>query len=195
MSGWDELPATVAYHHRGEGRAGFEVVFPRAQSGDHRLEGRCTAIVDGEAHAVAYAISVDEKWVSRHAEIETLSAHGAVRTVLEHDGRGGWSIDGIPAPAFAGCLDVDLEASSFTNTLAVRRLSLGAGEEGASRAAWVRAAAPAVDLLEQGYVRLPDRGTETRFRYRAPQLDFEAELVFDRAGLIVDYPGIAVRAA
>ena len=34
-----------------------------------------------------------------------------------------------------------------------------------------------------------------RYRYRAPSFDFECELVYDESGLVLDYPGIATRAA
>jgi hypothetical protein len=50
-----------------------------------------------------------------------------------------------------------------------------------------------VERLEQRYVRLDDdRGCEC-YRYTAPQFDFECELLYDASGLVLEYPGIAVR--
>jgi uncharacterized protein len=54
---------------------------------------------------------------------------------------------------------------------------------------------PSVEPLPQRYVRLPDDGPRRRFRYASPTFDFEAELVYDESGLVIDYPGIAVRVA
>jgi hypothetical protein len=51
-----------------------------------------------------------------------------------------------------------------------------------------------VEPLAQSYERLPDEGDRVRYRYLSPSFDFEAELAYDRSGLVVDYPGIAVRA-
>jgi uncharacterized protein len=47
---------------------------------------------------------------------------GVRSTVLEADGHGQWKVDGEAAPQLDGCLDVDLEASAFTNALPVHRL-------------------------------------------------------------------------
>jgi uncharacterized protein len=62
----------------------------------------------------------------------------------------------------------------------------GTGRE--APAAYVPAADLRVERLEQIYLRL-DSG---RYDYASP--NFRAVLVYDEHGLIVDYPGIAVRA-
>ncbi len=49
-----------------------------------------------------------------------------------------------------------------------------------------------VERLEQGYTRLDDDG---RFAYSSSTFDLACELRYDRAGLIMDYPSIAVRVA
>jgi hypothetical protein len=59
----------------------------------------------------------------------------------------------------------------------------------------VRALDLAVEPLDQDYERLADRGDKQRFAYDSPADGFSAELVYDRFGLVLDYPGIAVRAA
>ena len=51
-----------------------------------------------------------------------------------------------------------------------------------------------VEVLDQSYLRLPGDGPERRFAYEAPAFDFNADLAYDAAGLIIDYPGIASRA-
>ena len=63
--------------------------------------------------------------------------------------------------------------------------------------ALVVVAAPAVgvEVLEQRYLRLPDDGDHPRFHYSSRAFAFEAELVYDASGLVIDYPGIATRAA
>jgi hypothetical protein len=52
-----------------------------------------------------------------------------------------------------------------------------------------------VERLEQTYARLPDDGEIARYEYVAPAFDFSAVLTYDRFGLVLDYPGIAVRVA
>jgi hypothetical protein len=170
------LPVTAAWHHRGA-RSGFEVVYFDAHSEGCRIEGWTTAIEDGATWAVEYAIEVNAAWATRSARI-----------------RGRSLIDGERAPHLDGCLDVDLEASAMTNALPVRRMGLPVAAAAAAPAAYVRAVGLAVERLEQTYVRTTDESTGQRYDYTAPAFDFEARLVYDQAGLVLDYPGIAVRA-
>ncbi len=53
----------------------------------------------------------------------------------------------------------------------------------------------AVERLEQRYVRLDNDGAFERYHYAASGFDFECELSYDQFGLVLDYPGIATRAA
>ena len=184
----------AAWRHH-ESRDGFEVAFLRADGDGYRFEGHAAAVEDGRAWAVEYAIALDREWRTREALVRGRSASGSRQLRIEADRTGGWTIDGAPAPELDGCLDIDLEASSLTNAFPVHRLGLEAGQEAEAPAAWVRALDLSVERLEQRYVRRPDDGRRRRYRYAAPVLGFEAELVYDEAGLIVAYPGIAVRAA
>jgi hypothetical protein len=59
----------------------------------------------------------------------------------------------------------------------------------------VRAPDLRVERLEQRYARLEDDGEHSRYDYAAPDLGFTSELVYDEFGLVLDYPGIAVRVA
>ena len=51
-----------------------------------------------------------------------------------------------------------------------------------------------VGRLDQDYVRSADEGRHLRYDYAAPVFDFACRLVYDESGLVLDYPGIAVRA-
>jgi uncharacterized protein len=188
------VPATAAWHHRGA-RSGFEVVYFGARGDRRRIEGWTTAIEDGATWAVEYAIEVDAAWATRSARIRGRSAGGFSSALLEADGAGHWLADGKPAPHLDGCLDVDLEASAMTNALPVRRMGLPAGAQQAAPAAYVRAVSLAVQRLEQTYVRTADEASCQRYDYAAPAFGFAARLVYDESGLVLDYPGIAVRAS
>jgi hypothetical protein len=187
------VPATAAWHHRGA-RSGFEVVYFSADGGGCRIEGWTAAIEEGATWAVEYAIEVDAAWVTRSARIRGRSAGGFSAALLEADGAGHWLVDGTPARHLDGCLDVDLEASAMTNALPVRRMGLPAAAREAAPAAYVRAAGLAVQRLEQAYARTADEASCQRYDYTAPAFGFAARLVYDESGLVLDYPGIAVRA-
>ena len=113
---------------------------------------------------------------------------------LEADGLGRWRVDGEAASRLDGCLDIDLESSAMTNAMPVHRMDLPIG---------ARASAPLptcgpLDLsagrLDQDYLRTADEGRHQRYDYAAPVFDFACRLIYDESGLVLDYPGIAVRA-
>jgi len=187
------VPATAAWHHRGA-RSGFEVVYFSARGDGCQIEGWTTAVEDGATWVVEYAIEVDAAWATRSAAIRGRSAAGPCLARLEADGYGHWLVDGKPARRLDGCLDVDLKASAMTNALPVRRLGLPVAAAAAAPAAYVRAAGLAVERLEQTYARTTDEAACQRYDYAAPAFGFGARLVYDESGLVLDYPGIAVRA-
>ena len=187
------VPATAAWQHRGA-RTGFEVAYFDSLGEGCRVAGWTTAIEDGRTWAVEYVIDLDGTGATRSAGIRGRSAAGFSSAVLEADGAGRWVVDGAPAPRLDGCLDVDLESSAMTNALPVRRMGLVPGARAAAPAVYVRAVGLAVERLEQAYLRVPDEAARQRYDYAAPAFDFACRLTYDKSGLVVDYPGIAVRA-
>lgn len=188
------LPKTAAWRHR-QARTGFEVAYFQADSQTGWLvQGWTTAIEDGNTWVVEYAIQLDGTGATRSARIRGRSTAGVCETLVEADGAGEWWVNGAPAPQLGGCLDVDLESSALTNALPVRRMKLTPGEHAAAPAAYVRANGLAVERLEQAYVRAADRAGRQYYAYTAPAFDFAGRLSYDMSGLVLDYPGIAVRA-
>ncbi len=187
------LPPFACWRHCGAAE-GFEVVFFQTREGGLRIEGQTAALEAGEPYTVRYAIELDERWCTRSAEVSGRSRAGAHTVSVETDDRGGWLVDGREAPQLKGCRDVDLESSSLTNAFPVNRLRLEPGEEADAPAAYVRALDLGVERLEQRYVRIDDGSRRERYDYTSPAFDFRCELVYDESGLVLDYPGIAVRA-
>jgi uncharacterized protein len=186
-------PAAAAWQHR-DARSGFEVAFFHLLDDGCRIEGSTTAVEDGVAWIVDYEILLDAAWTTRSARISGRSASGSRSAALDADGGGSWRVNGTPAPHLDGCLDVDLESSAVTNALPVHRMGLGIGRRADAPAAYVRAPQLTVERLEQTYARLPDDGPRQRYDYAAPVFEFACQLAYDASGLLLDYPGIAVRA-
>ena len=121
------------------------------------------------------------------------SVSGQREVRLGSSGPGSWLVDGAPAPHLDGCVDVDLEASVFTNALPVLRLALEVGAGADVPAAFVRAPDLTVERLDQRYVRVDDDSGQHRYEYSAPRFDYTGRLRYDSSGLLLEYPGIAER--
>ncbi|MFC6082903.1 putative glycolipid-binding domain-containing protein [Sphaerisporangium aureirubrum] len=184
-------PLTAAWRHL-DARTGFEVAYFHPLPGGHRVEGCTTAVEDGHTWIVEYRIDLTPAWATRTAHVTCRTSTGTRHTILESDGEGRWRVNGEHAPHLDGCLDVDLESSAMTNTFPVHRLTLPVGAEVQAPAAYVRALDLTVERLEQQYVRTADPGR--RYDYFSPAFGFACRLTYDESGLVLDYPGIAVRA-
>ena len=187
-------PPSAAWAHRGA-RQGFEVAFFERNEGGHLISGCTTALEDAQMWVVDYQIQLDPQWISRRARVTGRSVAGSRTVVLEADGFGSWTVDGRAAPRLRGCLDLDLEASAMTNAFPVHRLALAVGDWTVTSAPYVRATSLIVDRLEQTYARSEDDGERHTFDYSAPDFDFACTLSYDRTGLVLTYPGLALRAA
>ncbi|MFD3744458.1 putative glycolipid-binding domain-containing protein [Nocardia sp. NPDC058633] len=187
------LPSSAAWAHR-DARTGFEVTYFRGDARGILVEGCATAVEDGTVWAIDYRLRLDGSWHTRSAQIVGRYPDGRRSVLVQSDGLGRWQVDGTPAPELDGCLDIDLEASAFTNALPVHRLGLAVGDAADAPAVYVRAASLTAARLPQHYRRVVD-GVGHRYDYRAPDFDYRATLDYDESGLILDYPGLATRCA
>jgi hypothetical protein len=144
------------------------------------------AVAGGTPFRARYTVRCDDGWRVREVRVALLD--GAMPPLaLLSDGAGHWTtIDGAPLPALDRCIDVDITATPFTNTLPIRRLDLPIGASRDLDMAYIRVPELRVEPDPQRYTRLGDR----LYRYESRDSDFTAELPLDPDGLVLDYPGI-----
>lgn len=146
----------------------------------------------GDTHLrCRYELETDAAWRTRRLNFAIMKSGetAANRLALESDGEGNWQVNGEPQPDLAGCLDVDIQITPFTNILPIRRLGLSAGASADIRVVYV----PVPDLTprptEQRYTCLePLRDTGGRYRYEGLFRNFTADLTVDADALVTDYP-------
>ena len=188
------MPPFATFQHAGA-REGFEVVCFRdsqASGGGFLLEGGTSAVEDGVPWSVQYRIETDERWQTTRAEAVGISTLGHHTLLAEcRDGR--WLVNGTPRPDLDGCVDIDFESSVVTNTLAIHRLDLSATTPQDVPAAFVRADDLRVERVEQTYLCTDRADDRITFDYVSSTFDFSCRLVFDRSGVVIDYPGIGRR--
>ena len=187
-----DLPPVATWQHTGV-RTGYEVLFVQRSAAGVRLRGVTTAMEDGAAWSVGYRIDLDDGWRTQRVETVNSTADGERRVSIRRFADDRWSVDGVPRPDLDGCSDIDLESSSVTNTLPVHRLRFDRGRPVSAPAAFVWANDLRVEREEQLYTLTSETTEALGFHYESPTFDFRCELTFDAAGLIISYPGIAVR--
>ncbi|BAO88782.1 putative glycolipid-binding domain-containing protein [Caballeronia cordobensis] len=150
---------------------------------------------EDEAHAfgLVYRIECDARWQVTRLALKL--AGGATLDLHRKGGDNGdahaWSgANGEAHELLRGCIDVDITATPFTNTLPIRRLRLERGERRVIRVVYVRVPELSVSAVEQAYTCLePDR----RYRYEGLDTGFTADITVDEDGLVLDYPGLYTR--
>jgi hypothetical protein len=139
----------------------------------------------GEGFAARYRIVCGPDWRVRGVEAGIVGLER--RVLLESDGRGNWTRDGVPVPELAGALEPDLSITPFSNTFPVRRLNLAKGESADIVTAYVNFPDLAVSAHPQRYTCLvPGR----LYRYESRDSDFCRDIETDEDGLVVNYPGL-----
>lgn len=150
--------------------------------------GVVIGIKDGRPFRVHYQIDTNPDWQVQQLKIESLNAGG--ETLLLHsNGKGKWwREDKTPVLELEGCIDVDLSATPFTNTLAIRRLALQPGETRDLSVVYVAVPEMQIRAVPQRYTCLELSSQGGIYKYEGLLRNFSVELLVDRDGLVIEYP-------
>ena len=157
-------------------------------------KGLVIGLEAGRPFRIGYEIRCDGRWRVREVRA---AAPDSERPVIElvADGEGHWKRGGgEPLPEFDGCIDVDISATPFTNTLPIRRLGLEPGESEELMVTYIRVPELLVGPERQHYGCLETQAVGGLYRLEALPSGFTAELPVDADGLVIDYPGLFRRA-
>ena len=163
----------------------------RLRLGESGIEADGVVIGDEDevVFRARYVIHCDPGWRTREMIVDPLDGRDPLH--LRSDGEGAWSdASGRGVPELEGCIDVDLSATPFTNTLPIRRLDLGAGESSEIVVVYVDVPELRLDVARQRYTCLERDGGLYRYEDRGSFRGFVADLPVDADGLVLDYPGI-----
>lgn len=150
-------------------------------------DGTIVMVEDHLPQRIVYAIRCAAAWTVRQVSMQVESTTGA-RLQLHSDGAGQWTNDqGQRLAALVGCIDVDIAATPFTNTLPIRRLALKPGESAEIKVAYITIPELSFSTAMQRYTCLEAHAQGGRYRYESLSSGFTAEITVDAAGLVVDY--------
>jgi uncharacterized protein len=151
-------------------------------------DGVVVGIRDGKPFKIRYQIDTDLQWRVQQIKVELLNRDNK-KLQLCSNGAGQWQQgDGTPIPALNGCIDVDLSATPFTNTLAIRRLALQPGDVQDLSVVFVAIPEMEVRAVPQRYTCLETNSQGGMYKYEGLLRNFSADLLIDRDGLVIEYP-------
>jgi hypothetical protein len=144
----------------------------------------------GRPFRIGYEVRCDERWRVREVRAAAPDLGRPVLDLLA-DGEGRWKRGGGESmPELDGCIDVDISATPFTNTLPIRRLGLEPGKSEELMVTYVRVPELLVGPERQRYGCLEAQADGGLYRFEALPSGFVAELPVDAEGLVIDYPGL-----
>jgi hypothetical protein len=145
----------------------------------------------GTIYNVTYRIKTNTNWETVSLEINSRHSNLIQTIHFEGDGKGNWTSNGKKAEQFNGCIDVDIPLTPFTNTLPIRRHSLSANQTEEIKVIYCDLLAQQINPVPQKYTCL----SPTEYHYENVPNDFEATILVDESGLVIDYPSLFVRTA
>jgi len=151
--------------------------------------GRCD---DSPPYRLHYEIDISPEWEMRSARFRLVSGPKSVEEAsFSVDRNGAWrDANGAPLPDLAGCHEVDLFCSPFTNSLVIRRLGLARNESAEISVAYVEAPQLKVTPVRQRYTCIEPLGPEGGvYRYEPLFRGSTYDLQVDADGVVTDYPG------
>ena len=140
---------------------------------------------------LTYHLTWDNCWRVHNAQL-VIAREGLSRSLnLQSDGQGHWNRgDGRAIEELNGCRDIDIWPTPFTNSFPIRREPMAVGERRQFLVAWIFGLDLTFRAQSQAYTRLAER------LYLFENLDgsgFQAELLVDEDGIVVDYPDLFTR--
>ncbi|HEY1999040.1 putative glycolipid-binding domain-containing protein [Paraburkholderia sp.] len=142
----------------------------------------------GKAYGLYYRLRCDPRWRVTYAWLKIV---GGAELELHGDGEGRWRDGhGLMLSTIEGCIDIDIAATPFTNTLPIRRLQLAEGEREPIPVAYISTPELQVTRVEQAYSCVE---LNREYRYEGIFRQFTANMRVDEDGLVIDYPTLFTR--
>jgi uncharacterized protein len=155
-------------------------------SGSHLISSSIVGIYKGKKYRVDYIIKTNSRWQVKYLELQSMVNNKSRKYLLASDSRAQWTLDGEKTQRFAGCTEVDISLTPFTNSLPVNRLKMRKKESQIIDVVFVDVLEGKIKRVKQQYTKLSDRS----YKFQNVPNDFEAILTTDRTGFVRNYPGL-----
>lgn len=140
-------------------------------------------------YRVDYVIKTNKNWETIFLDLKSRHNDHAQHLHFEGDGYGNWTHNDDSPEQFKGCIDIDIPLTPFTNTLPIKRLGLRPGDARQIQVLYLDILGNQILPVQQKYVCLSDY----EYHYENVPNDFEADIMVDAYGFVVDYPALFER--
>ena len=170
---------------------GLEHVLLTEDSKGIHVQSSVIGVEENSPYCLQYQIHCDGRYQVRSMEAHVI---GGASLSLWTDGQGHWfDAQKQPITSIFGCIDVDITATPFTNTLPIRRVEWEVGQQQQFLMAYILVPTLETYADQQHYTCLVRRDSGSIFLFESMSTGFTAQIVVDADGLVVDYPGLFKR--
>ena len=153
-----------------------------------RADGLVISVEKDQVFRLRYHVRCDSQWRCLGAELELLD-EPKTNLVLKKKPGYNWIRNGTQIAGTRDCIDIDIAATPFTNTLPIRRLGLRTGQAAEISALYIQVPDFSASVVRQKYRCLRELN-----EYTYQGLDGrEYRVHADAEGLVTDYEGIFKR--
>ena len=150
------------------------------------VNGQITGEALGKLLHVNYTLDINNKWEVQSFRIDLQSDTSFIISL--HKNKTGQWVQGKEKiqTQLAGCMDIDISLTPFTNTLPIKRLNLPPGGSKEIMVIYI-------DLPNNQYKPASQRYTNLGngiYKYENMESGFTVNLEVDKDGLVMDYPGL-----
>lgn len=142
-------------------------------------------------YRVDYKVETDRDGQTTFFNIESRYANSEFLISGERKKGLRWYINGKPSDEYTGCLDLDISLTAFTNTLPIRRLGLSLNESQVIEVIYCDVLHGTIRRARQQYTKL----SADTYHFQNIPNDFEARIMVDDKGFVIDYPELFERRA
>lgn len=172
---------------------GLEHFYLRRSDDEILADGIVIGIEEQVAFRIRYTLRCDLKWQVRSVVVQSLEENEQTIRFVS-DGLGHWTNEsGNPVPEFEACLDVDITATPFTNTLPIRRLGMMPGESAEIRVVYFTIPEMQVSVKPQRYTCLETSSAGGKYEFESLDDGFTVVITVDVDGLVEHYPELFKR--
>ena len=172
---------------------GLEHFYLRRSEEEITADGMVIGVEENVAFRIHYQVSCDLRWHVRKVVVKSLDEKEQTIRLVS-DGSGNWSNEsGHRISELEGCLDVDITATPFTNTLPIQRLSLTSGKSADIKVVYFTIPEMQVSVDPQRYTCFEVSSAGGKYKFESLDSGFTAVITVDADGLVEDYPGLFKR--